>query len=166
MHIFLIYHILQIGTPDELVNKWGQYTFKCFQQEYVSSNGAKSGVQLMTAYNLFEEHEDDSNPSWSNIVFGFKRLEREELVQMGIRAPYTKGYSYATYVVDQKYFLQYLTSKLRRLGVEFVQQRVASLSHESLVDYDALINCSGLGAFSLLQDKQMYPIRGQVLRVR
>ena len=32
--------------------------------------------------------------------------------------------------------------------------------------YDVVVNCAGLGNYELLNDKKMYPVRGQVLRVR
>ncbi|RYG67980.1 FAD-binding oxidoreductase [archaeon] len=149
-----------------MVDKWGKFTFEFFRNEYISSSGAKSGVQLITAYTLFEEHEDDTPPSWSSIVFNFNHLGREELRNMGIPEPYVKGYSYATYVVDQKYFLQHITRKLQGMGVRFEQRRIDSLSEPSLSNYDLIINCTGMGAYDLLNDKEMYPVRGQVLRVR
>lgn len=33
-------------------------------------------------------------------------------------------------------------------------------------DYDVIVNCSGLGAMKLVPDQTMYPIRGQVVRVK
>ena len=62
--------------------------------------------------------------------------------------------------------------KLKSFGnVTFVQKKLTSLEEvrsvlPAHISLDAIINCCGLGAFSMMGDKEMYPIRGQVLRVK
>lgn len=139
--------------------------FEHFRDEYVKPTCEKAGVQLMTAYNLFEEHQDDTPPSWSDIVFNFQRLTQEDIRKMGLPSRFVKGYTFGTYVVDQKYYLQYITKLLEEAGVKFVQRKVTNIS-DVTSDYECVINCCGLGSYSVANDKDMYPIRGQVLRVK
>lgn len=44
-----------------------------------------------------------------------------------------------------------------------MEKTVKSL--KDLFDYDLIINCSGLGARELCNDRHMVPIRGQVTKV-
>ena len=119
----------------------------------------------MTAYQILEEHQRLEEPSWRDIVFHYTLLTNDDLRSMGLPSSYVKGYSFGTFVVDQKYYMQYLTNKLNGYGVTFVQQRLQSID-EIADNFDCVINCSGLGSAALVADKDMYPIRGQVLRVK
>ena len=101
---------------------------------------------------------------------------------MGLPAKYVKGFTFGTLVIEQKYYLKYLMDELTKTGsVRFEQRRVNSLEEllapsvssssdaagiATTGNYDAVINCTGLGAFGVVDDKEMYPIRGQVLRVK
>ena len=84
---------------------------------------------------------------------------------MGLPSKYVTGFSFATFVVDQKYYMQYLTNKLKDSKVKFLQRRVEDVK-DLTAQYDIVINCTGLGAKQTNSDDGMYPIRGQVLRVR
>lgn len=119
----------------------------------------------MSVYTLLEEHQDGNPPAWKDIVYNFQLLTNEDLRRMGLPAKYVKGYTFGTFVVDQKYYLQYITKYLQVRGVKFVQQKLNNLS-DVYSDYECVINCCGLGSYSVANDKEMYPIRGQVLRVR
>eukprot|EP01038_Epipyxis_sp_PR26KG_P007915 gene7915-10743_t len=158
------------GTSEEKINEWGAYSFQHFAHELRKRECSQSGVQLLTCYQLFEESQELKVPFWKNIVYNFQILTDLELKSMGLYPKYNKGYSFGTYVVEQKYYLQYLTNKLKLLGVEFEQRKVNDLNefltNDSTKSVACVINCTGLGAIELLNDDQMYPIRGQVLRLR
>lgn len=63
--------------------------------------------------------------------------------------------------------MKYLQQQLIDLNVHFETHKVLSLDElTGSGQYDAVINCSGLGAKDLLRDDSMRPVRGQVLRVR
>lgn len=160
-----------LGTPDEKVNAWGRLSFDHFLHLLHSSEAGKAGVQLLTAYNLQEAHEAEVDPSWKDIVFNFRRLGSGELGQMGLPPRFTHGFTFATLVVEQRLYMAHLTARLEALGdkVVFVRQRIDSLDaflEQRGAEYDAVINCTGLGAAALLgAPGDVYPIRGQVLRV-
>lgn len=160
------------GTPDEKINSWGEYAFKHFLQLYRQQEGSVAGVQLLTAYSLLEEHEDSTPPSWKDIVFNFNLLSKGDIARMGLPSKYVKGFTFGTLVIEQKYYLRWLMDKLKSLGnVTFIQKKLSSLNEvrsvlSRHVSLDAIVNCCGLGAFSMMGDAEMYPIRGQVLRVK
>ncbi|KAF2015422.1 FAD dependent oxidoreductase [Aaosphaeria arxii CBS 175.79] len=93
------------------------------------------------------------------------------------------GYSYDSIVINPPVYLNYLASRARELGAQFVRARlpvdqgfthavksafaaVDRSEEEPRRDFAAVVNCTGLGAKELCQDESMYPIRGQTLLVR
>ena len=152
------------GTPEEDVNRWGKIAFDHFLDIHHSKDCGLAGVQLMNFYQLFKEGEFNQTPSWHDIVLNFQQLSSIELRKMKLPECYTSAYSFSTIVIEQKYYMSWMMKKLDALGVTFEQRKVAAL--EEIVGYDVIINCTGLGAAQLLGDELMYPIRGQVLRIK
>lgn len=62
--------------------------------------------------------------------------------------------------------LPYLFKRFTAAGGKFIQRSISSI--EKLADeddYDVVINCTGLGAKKLVNDNEVKPVRGQVIRV-
>lgn len=62
--------------------------------------------------------------------------------------------------------LPYLFKRFTAAGGNFKLRHISSI--EQLADeedYDVIINCSGLGAKKLVNDNEVKPVRGQVIRV-
>lgn len=121
---------------------------------------------MLNCYQIYEEGQHHSVPSWSSIVFNFTALDNTSLRNMGLPSKYTSGYTFGTFVVDQKYYMKYITDRLVSSGVVFEQKRLSGFDELSSSGFDCIVNCSGLGAVSVSSDHSMYPIRGQVLRVK
>lgn len=149
-----------------MINGWGSDAFDHFKEVYHSAEAVEAGVQLVNAYQLFEAHEDVHDPSWKDIVFNFTNLSVSDIKKMGLPSKYVSGFKFGTFVIEQKYYMRYLTRKLTELGVKFVQRRVENLQEITSMGFDCVVNCSGLGASVVAGDSTMYPIRGQVLRVK
>ena len=98
----------------------------------------------MTAYILLESHQDKTPPSWRDIVFNFNTLASADLRKMGLPEKYTDGFTFATLVIEQKYYMAWLTDELTKKGVTFEQRKLGSL--DELEGYDAVVNCCGIGA--------------------
>ncbi|KAK6060307.1 hypothetical protein COOONC_02035 [Cooperia oncophora] len=49
-------------------------------------------------------------------------------------------------------------------GGKIVRRRIETLE-ELLEDFDCVVNCTGLEATKLVEDKLLHPIRGQIIRV-
>ncbi|MEZ5965622.1 MAG: FAD-dependent oxidoreductase [Planctomycetota bacterium] len=65
-------------------------------------------------------------------------------------------------VAEMPVFLQYLVGDLLRRGVRIEQREVLDLEQ---VPGEIVVNCTGLGARTLVPDTDVHPIRGQVVRV-
>lgn len=159
-----------LGTPDELVDRWGKVAFEHFLKLYYSPHAAEAGIQLMPSFSLLtqEEWDEFTLPSWKDIVFNFQVLTLKDAQKMVPNLPerFVAGYTFTTLVIDQKYYMQYLMKQLRQHGVKFEQHKLTSISELDNRPFDAIINCTGLGSAQLVKDKEMYPISGLVLRVK
>ena len=87
---------------------------------------------------------------------------------MQLPEKFTRAWTFNTLVIEQKYYMSWMMKRLEILGVKFVQRKVKNLDEFIDQGYDAVINCAGLGNHEIIaNDKnEMYPIRGQVLRVK
>ncbi|XP_069942847.1 D-aspartate oxidase isoform X3 [Cherax quadricarinatus] len=75
------------------------------------------------------------------------------------------GFSFGTVTAEPLKFLPVLLEEVRALGGSVKMCRLTSLA-EAAAEADIVINCSGLGARKLVPDPEVYPCRGQVMRVR
>ncbi|KAJ7583465.1 hypothetical protein C8J56DRAFT_1055227 [Mycena floridula] len=100
----------------------------------------------------------------------FKFLEKEELPS-GV----ARGISFTTLTIDPPAYLKYLLSRFLAKGgviirgiVQHISQVVEGAFTEDAGRPAAVVVCTGLGARFLggIEDKDMYPIRGQTLFVR
>jgi D-amino-acid oxidase len=159
------------GTPEDRVNQWGKVAFDHYLALLRGPDAARAGVQLLTAYQLYTAGEDPTPPSWKDIVFNFRSLGPSDLAHLGFPSQFTHGYTFGTLVIDQSYYMPYLTSLLKsKWNVTFRQEKVDSLERFLVTEgtaYNVVVNCTGLGAGRLLgKPDDVYPIRGQVLRVK
>ena len=78
----------------------------------------------------------------------------------------TAGLSFTTIALDTPNYLPWLAQRFRAAGGTVVRRELGKLTDAPLDDFDAVVNCSGLGALTLVGDDSMYPIRGQTVLVR
>jgi hypothetical protein len=82
------------------------------------------------------------------------------------------GYTYSSFLINAPAYLRFLSSEARRLGIRMIRRRVASLAElynlPGVGPVDLVVNASGLGAATLigLEDRDVYPARGQTVLVR
>ena len=133
----------------------------------------ESGVRKRSAYQLLQGTTFE-DPFWHDLVKNYQRLDEGDLQKIAIDknlnvpARFQCGYSFDTVVADPNYYLNYLEENLKRQGgVTFTQRTLVGLSEldEDEDDYDVIVNCTGLGAARLVDDGDVRPIRGQVVRV-
>ncbi len=87
-----------------------------------------------------------------------------ELAPAELRADRGRAIAFRVPVVDMAVFLPWLRAQCESSGVTFVRREIRSL--DEAVDACALVvNCTGFASRELAHDRELFPIRGQVLRV-
>ncbi|MEW5320000.1 MAG: hypothetical protein WDW38_011105 [Sanguina aurantia] len=151
------------STPDALVHAWGADTHAHLMALIYSRDAAHAGCSLARVNILTEAPE--ASPFWSDIPFDFQRMRQEQLTYFPER--FVDGYSYTTVTCEGAFYMAWLSQQIRDLGGVFVQRKLSLLDEiPELGEFDAIVDCCGLGSHDLCGDKESYPIRGQLIRVR
>ena len=118
-------------------------------------------IQLVLRPGYFFRYSSAPDPSWKDLVFGFRHVEPKSEEAYAVNAPpdCTDIWAFQTYVLNCTNYLQWLMSLFRQRGGLVEKRRVTSF--DELESYDIIINCTGLGSHQLLGDDTVQPARGQ-----
>jgi D-amino-acid oxidase len=98
-------------------------------------------------------------PKWSLPDLDYQELTQQELSLRRVRTfKFKRGISFQTFVVNMRDYLSYLRQQATDLHVDFKPGNVAHLG--LLTEYDAVVNCSGIGARDLVADDKPTGLNG------
>ncbi|XP_051501793.1 D-aspartate oxidase [Myxocyprinus asiaticus] len=147
--------------PREWQQRWFKETFDHLLAIADSSQASDAGVFLSSGYQIFKDVPWDKKPFWSDFVLGFRNMTDRELK----RFPEHKfGQAFTTIKCECSSYLPWLGKRFIEAGGQIHHEKVTDLQKLAQM-YDVIINCSGLGSRFLVKDEEVYPIRGQVLKV-
>ncbi|XP_014775777.1 D-amino-acid oxidase [Octopus bimaculoides] len=153
------WHPYRMGsTNPSLIKRWSDETFKYLLNLHESPMASELGIQLVSGYYL---NSRETNPFWKDTVFNLRDLTPEE---NKLFPNYTNNKFFTSLIVCGTLYMQWLMERFISLGGKVKSKRLESLS-EVMADFDVVVNCCGLGNYQLNNDRQMTPIRGQVIRV-
>ncbi|XP_071454372.1 D-aspartate oxidase isoform X2 [Hetaerina americana] len=151
------------GPTLDITENWIADSYSYYDNLRNSSDGEKSGVFQCSGFQL-----SSSMPSliWSNYmkkVAPVYRYATEEELKV-----YPGNWKYGSYCVtlgiECRRLLPWSLLRFQESGGKVISKKIESFG-ELADDYDVVMNCSGLSAAQLCQDRQMVPIRGQVIKV-
>lgn len=103
-------------------------------------------------------------PPWKDVVFGLRQISKQEIESFGrLAGSHDSGLEFATFTAEPVKFLPYMMKQFTDLGGVIVNRKIDSL--KELSDFDVIVNCSGSGARRLVGDRELQPLRGQVMRM-
>lgn len=140
--------------PYERVLEWGTRTLEVF---YDLAAQQVAGVNIQDAKEFSSEPPPE--PWWRSCVRQFRYLQPDECPP-----GYRGGYLFETAVVEMGPYLEYLRRRFESLGGRIVKREIGALD-EAMAEARVVFNCTGLGSYTLLNDHEMFPIRGQIMRV-
>jgi len=146
-----------LSHPEEKVAEWTKGSWNDFQK--MKSN-ASAGIFEIRGYE-FSDEEIFSLPKWMEI------LPHREARNYEIPKGSHSGVYFQSLVIDPKIFMPWLSNRFKELGGTTETnkiQNIKELIHHPLQP-SLIVNCTGIGSYELLGDKEVYPVRGQVVRV-
>ncbi|XP_062863899.1 D-aspartate oxidase [Trichomycterus rosablanca] len=147
--------------PVEHQRRWFKGTFDHLLGIVQSPQASEAGVLLSSGYQLFKEVPSNKKPYWSDSLFGLRTMTDSEMKQF----PNHKfGQAITTIKCESLTYLPWLKQRFLKAGGQIQQQEVTDLQQLAQT-YDVMVNCSGLGSRFLVGDEQVYPVRGQILKV-
>ena len=149
-----VWYPFRCGPPDRAL-LWSRRTFRALRD---LARDATTGVTLVPGIDL-HEIDDGSDPWWKEAVDTLRRAESREL------APgYVAGHVFTAPVVSMPIYLKWLEMRVSALGGTIETRSVSNLE-ALLLEASLVVNCTGLAARELVKDYELYPIRGQIVRV-
>lgn len=140
--------------PEDKVMAWGQHTFDVLTE---LADQPQTGVGIAETIEVLRQPAPD--PWWRACVQQFRRATAAELP-----AGYVDGYVFSTPVIEMPVYLPWLMQRFQDLGGTIVQRELGTPA-EVPPEHSLIVNCTGLGARSLVHDAALFPIRGQIVRV-
>ena len=138
--------------PHDRAMAWARHTYQVFAEQ---NKDPDTGVHPSKQREIFKGPAED--PWYRELLQGYRRTSTEELPE-----GFVDGYEFDTYLVDTPVYMQYITAKVQALGARILETELQSLE-ELRNSCELIINCSGVWARQLVNDKAVYPIRGQVV---
>jgi D-amino-acid oxidase len=139
--------------PREKSSLWAATSYHRYKEE----EGIASGISFLPFLNAYTEEE---NENWVNeLPTGTVRKAEKSELPVGME----KAFIAEVPLAEPPLYLPYLFEKFLSFGGTFVQKTISNLEEMASLDY-WVVNCTGLGAKALCQDKDLHPMRGQILR--
>ena len=143
-----------LSAPVERTDAWGSNTYNVLKE---LAELPDTGITMTQTYEYFRDSQPD--PSWKDTVDGFRRISGN------LPGDYVECFSFVTSVIEMPIYLGWLSSRYSNLGGKTVQRKISDFLNLP-ADFEAVVNCTGLDSRDLLGDNELYPIRGQIIRVR
>jgi D-amino-acid oxidase len=107
-----------------------------------------------------------ADPDWLD---GFPSTHRTTLVSAEEKV-LPKGYKFAyemdIFVIETPIFMPFLMQQFLEKGGKITQRTVSDFDNFVLENKDKIvINCTGLGAKELVNDAELFPIQGQIVKI-
>ncbi len=143
-----------LSAPVEKTDLWGAKTYEILKD---LSARPETGIKMVQTFEYFREPQE--NPSWVDTVENFVKITDD------LPGDYVECFSFITSIIEMPVYLRWIYDEYEKLGGKMQQKEITNFSEISDA-FDLVVNCTGLDSGKLLDDKEVYPIRGQVLRVK
>jgi len=139
------------ALPQDRVTAWARRSYAVFGELAGRKTPMATGVRMMPGTEVLERPTED--PWWAGAV---PDLEHTVPPQA-----YADAWSFTAPVIDMPVNLRWLRARLIELGGTLTRMSLPALPATEAV----VVNCAGLGARLLAHDRDVRPVRGQVVLV-
>jgi len=127
-------------------------------EEYLHlAKGDYCGVTTFRMLEVFSSQVSD--PWFKDLIPSYERVAPASLPK-----GYADGYWMEIPIVETPRYLNYLVNRFQKGGGRIEQRTVKDLD-ELASDHPFIVNCTGVYARDVAHDAQVYPLRGQVIKV-
>ncbi|KAM9316640.1 D-aspartate oxidase [Gastrophryne carolinensis] len=150
--------------PGTLLNQqknWFKETFDYLFKFANSPEAAEAGISLVSGWQIFKTPPKEEFPYWWEVVLGFRLMTAAELAKF---PSYRFGQFFTTLKCQASLYLPWMEKRFKMNGGHVETGKIENI-WQLYGLYDAVINCTGLGARDMLGDLSLYPVRGHVLEV-
>lgn len=145
------YHV----RNDVRAKVWCNFSYSFFEK---LSTNISTGISMAEIVKAVKPNVQDED-SWLNYM---PRNSCSIVEAKAIPNGYATAYLAKVPLIETQIFLPWLMHELKLQQTNFIQQSIENL-HELTTLFDAVINCTALGAKQLCNDATLVPVRGQVI---
>ncbi|GFR97420.1 D-aspartate oxidase-like, partial [Elysia marginata] len=149
----------------EKIRDWAIKSWEHYSNLAHSDDAVESGMSFVAGTLLYNVPKDQAYSVMSELTFDFQHLGPDQLKQLNPNASHKYGYSFSTLLTHTGTYLKWLMKQFLNGGGSIQCRKVSSLS-ELQDDFDIIVNCCGLNASQLCQDKTMFPIMGHLIKIK
>lgn len=142
-------------SNDKIIDKWFNQTMSLLETLHKRPDAIEMGITPTSGY-IF-----GNGPFQFQFIPDNVQLIRENEAQFLLGN--NSGIRFTSWTCDCSRYLKYLEGEYLRLEGKMIQRKI--LNFGELKSYDIIVNCAGMGAKQLTNDKELMPIRGQVIVV-
>jgi D-amino-acid oxidase len=143
-------------NPQDKATRWSRYTLQ-YLEDYVIAD-PESGCITRVITEIFDHKAMD--PWWADAVDSWRRPKIDELPK-----GYVDGFQVEATVMDSSRYMNWLVEQYKQLGGILEQHEIQDIN-EAFAKSKVVVNCTGLGSRTLFNDTELYPIRGQVVKIK
>ncbi|MEO1434546.1 MAG: FAD-dependent oxidoreductase [Bacteroidota bacterium] len=147
-----------LAEPRDKVQHWSLRAFDWYRAH---ARMPETGVRMVPLISLEPEHVSEL-PWWLAALPGEKPTGF--LSEKYLPEGYKKGIQVDVPLIETHHYMPFLMQSLELAHVKWETQTVSDLEALCRESY-CVVNCTGLGARALVDDPELYPIRGQLLKV-
>ena len=149
-------------STDPRQREWTINTLQYLFSLVASPLAERLNISLISLYEMFDGSRED--PWWKDVVLGFRHVGVSEMETLHF--PLDKNcWLFSTVVMSSESFLSWQLEQFQADGGNVIQKALNSLQ-EIDGQYDIIVNCTGLSSRELVNDNQLYPVRGQTVTVK
>ncbi|KAL4234741.1 hypothetical protein ACF0H5_006383 [Mactra antiquata] len=141
--------------------KWLIDSYSWFHDLYATEDPAVTGIQRISGYQFTSSPK--KFPIFHDVCYHFRHLTEKELQSFPGNQKF--GWMFTTLMIECRKYLLWLTKKFTSNGGKVIKKTVKDISEFS-DKCTVLINCCGLRAGQLFNDKDVFPLRGHTIRVK
>uniref|UniRef100_A0A1I7USR5 DAO domain-containing protein n=1 Tax=Caenorhabditis tropicalis TaxID=1561998 RepID=A0A1I7USR5_9PELO len=139
--------------------KWTKATITRIQEYMAEGN---PGAEEMSGYWM---QSQKTIPKWLEVMRHVHFLSEDEMRVVAKRPEHRFGIFYTTLYLQPTTYIEWETKKFVENGGKLMKQRVENLQEVKSMGFDIIVNCSGLGSRELVGDREVFPTRGQIIKV-
>ena len=143
-----------LSAPVEKTDAWGSRTYDILK---LLTADEDTGIDMTQTFEYFRDEQPD--PTWMSTVDKFERITED------LPSDYVECFSFMTQVIEMPIYLKWLMDRYRALGGKVKKQTIDDLSKVP-DDFSIIVNCTGLSSGELCNDSEVYPVRGQIIRIK
>nr|BAN78701.1 D-amino acid oxidase [Dugesia ryukyuensis] len=151
-----------VAEGDHRIKKWCRSTYN-FLENFIATN-PKHHKYGCCYLEVFELDTEPLEKTLFNEIVGNSRFLNEFELKRYPTAKY--GLASTSIISEGKKILPYFYEKFKMLGGKIKVMQVKNFDEVQMIhNFPIVINCSGLGSRSLCNDMDIYPVRGQIIRI-